>query len=233
MHINDLLLCLTWLWKKTNLKKLQILESNQKFNLNKIARWIWYCLIHWLLSCSTLHSQLTISILSNIVIVYFMNLAFLWFYVQPIYFQGLFWILLTFLFLFLFLLQIYLVHDLNLNCTSKNLNLTIFFSHGIAYGIYNEWKETWTTSPINHKEKCICRPQMWILMDFNDNVIILSLSYDYNVVASVHNDMTKIGQNLIQRVIDSRSDNILICGHLFFSLCISIKDNRLHCNIFE
>jgi hypothetical protein len=207
-------------WKKlTNFKKLQILKSNQNFDLNEIARWIWYCLIHWLLSCSTLHFQLTISILSNIVIVYFMNLAFLWFYVLSNYFQDLFWILLTFL--FLFLLQIYLVHDLNLNVISKNP------------GIYNEWKETWTTRPINHKEKCICRPQMWIPKGLNDNVIILSLSYDYNVVASVHNDMTKIGWNLIQRVIDSRSDNILICGHLFFSLCISIKDNLLHCNIFE
>jgi hypothetical protein len=86
---------------------------------------------------------------------------------------------------------------------------------GFAYGIYNEWKETWTRCPINRKEKCICHPQMWIPKDLNDNVIILSLSYDYNVVASVHNDMTEIGRNLIQRVIDSRSDNILICGHLF------------------
>jgi hypothetical protein len=63
------------------------------------------------------------------------------------------WILLTFLFLFLFLLQRYLVHDLNPNCTSKNPNLTIIFFHGIAYGIYNEWKETWTTPPINCEEK--------------------------------------------------------------------------------
>jgi len=108
------------------------------------------------------------------------------------------------------------VHDLNPNCTSKNPNLTIILFHGIAHGIYNEWKETWATRPINHKEKCICRPQMCVPNDLNDNVIILSLYYDYDVVASVHNDMTKIGQNLIQRVIDSRSDNILICGHLFF-----------------
>jgi hypothetical protein len=96
------------------------------------------------------------------------------------------WILLT----FLFILQKYLVHGLNPNCTSKNLNLTIIFFHGIVYGIYNEWKETWTTHPI----KCICRPQVWIPKDLNENVMILSLSYDYNVVASVHNDMTKIGQ---------------------------------------
>jgi len=145
-------LWLTWLFERklTNLKKFQILEWNQ--NLNEVARWIWYCLIHWLLSCSTLHFQLTMYILSNIVIVYFMNLAFLWFYVQSNYFQDKFWILLS----FLFLLQRYLVHDLNPNCTSKNPNLTIIFFHGIAYGVYNEWKETWTTRPITHKEKCIC-----------------------------------------------------------------------------
>jgi hypothetical protein len=43
------------------------------------------------------------------------------------------------------------------------------------------------------KKKCICQPQMWIPKDLNDNVIILSLPYDYNVVASVHNDKTQIG----------------------------------------
>jgi hypothetical protein len=102
------------------------------------------------------------------------------------------WILLTFL--FFFLLQRYLVHDLNPNCTSKNLNLTIILFHGTTYGIYNEWKETWTTRPINHKEKCICRPQMCVPKDLNDNVIILSISYDYDVVASVHNDMTKLAK---------------------------------------
>jgi hypothetical protein len=115
------------------------------------------------------------------------------------------------------------VHDLNPNCTSKNLNLTIIFFHGIAYGIYNEWKETWTTRPINRKEKCICRPQMWIEKDLNDNVIILSLSHDYNVVANVHNDMIEIGRNLIQRVVESRSDNILICGQLFFHCVFQLK----------
>ncbi len=115
------------------------------------------------------------------------------------------------------------MHDLNPNCTSKNLNLTIIFFHGIAYGIYNEWKETLTTRPINHKEKCICRPQMWIPKDLNDNVIILSLPSNYNVVASVHNDMTKIGRNLIERVIDSRCDNILVCGHLFFHCVFQLK----------
>jgi len=54
-------------------------------------------------------------------------------------------------------------------------------------------------------------------------LITLSLSYDYNVVANVHNDMTEIGRNLIQRVIDSRFDNILICGHLSFHCVFQLK----------
>jgi hypothetical protein len=57
----------------------------------------------------------------------------------------------------------------------------------------------------------------------NDNVIILSLSYDYNIVANVQNVMTKIGWNFIQRVIDSRFDNILICGHRFFHCVFQLK----------
>jgi hypothetical protein len=52
--------------------------------------------------------------------------------------------------------QRYLVHDLNPNCTSKNPNLTIIVFHGIAYGINDEWKETWTTRSIDGREKCIC-----------------------------------------------------------------------------
>jgi hypothetical protein len=56
---------------------------------------------------------------------------------------------------------------------------------------------------------------MWIPKDLNDNVRILSLSYDSNVVASVHNDVTEIGINLIQSlVINSRCDNLHIYGHL-------------------
>ncbi|CAM6060001.1 unnamed protein product [Sphagnum tenellum] len=55
------------------------------------------------------------------------------------------------------------------------------------------------------KEECICWPQMWIPKDLNDNVKILSLSYDSHVVASVHNDVTEIGRNLIQSLVtDSR-----------------------------
>jgi methanogenic corrinoid protein MtbC1 len=35
----------------------------------------------------------------------------------------------------------------------------------------------------------------------NNNVRILSLSYDSNIVASVHNDVTEIGKNLIQSLV--------------------------------
>jgi len=65
---------------------------------------------------------------------------------------------------------------------------------------------------------------MLIPKDLNDNVRILSLSYEYNVMASVHNDVTKIGWNLIQSlVVDSRCDNILICGHLIFHCVFQLK----------
>jgi hypothetical protein len=115
---------------------------------------------------------------------------------------------------FFFPLQIYPVHDLNPNCTSKNPNLTIIFFHGFAYGINDEWKKTWTTRSIYGREKCICWAQMWIPKDLNDNVRILSLSYDSSVVASVHNDVTEIGKNLVQSlIINSRCDYLLIYGH--------------------
>ncbi|CAK9197701.1 unnamed protein product [Sphagnum troendelagicum] len=103
----------------------------------------------------------------------------------------------------------YPVHDLNPDCTSNNPNLTIIFFHGIAYGIDDDWKQTWTTRPIDGKQECICWPQMWIPKDLNDNVKILSLSYDSNVVASVHNDVTEIGKNLIQSLVtDSRYETL-------------------------
>jgi hypothetical protein len=58
----------------------------------------------------------------------------------------------------------------------------------------------------------------------NDNVKILSLSYDSNVVASVHNDVTEIGKNLIQSLVtDSRCDNFLICGHFIFHCVLQLK----------
>jgi hypothetical protein len=109
------------------------------------------------------------------------------------------------------------VHDLNFDCTSKEPNSTIICFHGIAYGTDNDWRQTWTTRPVDGKEKCICWSQMWIPKDLNDNVKILSLSYDSNVVASVHNDVTEIGQNLIQSLVtDSRCDNFFIYGHFIF-----------------
>ncbi|KAH8972836.1 hypothetical protein BDL97_01G012400 [Sphagnum fallax] len=103
----------------------------------------------------------------------------------------------------------YPVHDLNPNCSSRNPNLTIIFFHGIAYGINDEWKETWTTRSINGREKCICWPQMWLPEDLNDYVRILSLSYDSNVVASVHNDVTEIGKNLVQSLVINSSYQML------------------------
>jgi hypothetical protein len=116
------------------------------------------------------------------------------------------------------------VQDLNPDYTSKNPNLTIIFFHGIAYGIDDDWKKTWTTRFIDGEEECICWPQMWIPKDLNDNVKILSLSYDSNVVASVHNDVTEIGRNLIQSlVIDSRCDNFLIYEHFIFHCVFLLK----------
>jgi hypothetical protein len=129
-------------------------------------------------------------------------------------------ILLTFLF---FLLQHYPVHDLNPECTSKHPNLTIIFFHGIIYGIDDDWKQTWTTCPIDGKEECVYWPQKWIAKDLNDdNVKILSLSYDSNIVASVHNHVIEIGQNLIESLVtDSRCDNFFIYEHLIFIVCLN------------
>jgi hypothetical protein len=116
------------------------------------------------------------------------------------------------------------VHDLNPNCISKNPNLTIIFFHGITYGIDDDWKQTWTTRLVDGNEECICWPQMWIPKDLNDNVKILSLSYDSNAVASVHNHVTEIGQNLIQSLVtDSRCDNFFIYGDLIFHCVIQFK----------
>ncbi len=109
-----------------------------------------------------------------------------------------------------FSLQKYLVHDLNPTCNFDSPNLTIIFFHGITFGTNDEWKETWTTRPTNNREKCIYWPEKWLPEDLNNNVRILSLSYDSNIVASVHNDVTEIGKNLIQSlVINSRCDNLL------------------------
>ena len=105
------------------------------------------------------------------------------------------------------------MHDLNPTCNSDNPNLTIIFFHGIAFGTNDEWKETWTTwttCPPNNREEYICWPEKWLPEDLNNNVRILSLSYDSNIVASVHNDVTEIGKNLIQSLVtNSRYDNLL------------------------
>jgi hypothetical protein len=102
------------------------------------------------------------------------------------------------------------VHDLNPTCNFDNPNLTIIFFHGIAFGTNDEWKETWTTRPTNNREECIYWPEKWLPEDLNNNVRILSLSYDSNIVASVHNDVIEIGKNLVQSlVINSRCHNLL------------------------
>ncbi len=55
-----------------------------------------------------------------------------------------------------------------------------------------------------------CWPKKWLPEDLNNNVRILSLSYDSNIVASVHNDVTEIGKNLIQSLVtNARCDNLL------------------------
>jgi hypothetical protein len=102
------------------------------------------------------------------------------------------------------------MHDLNPTCNSDNPNLTIIFFNGVAFGTNDEWKQTWTTRPTNNREESICWPEKWLPNDLNDNVRILSLSYDSNIVASVHNDVTEIGKNLIQSLVtNSRCDNLL------------------------
>ncbi|CAK9278102.1 unnamed protein product [Sphagnum jensenii] len=97
------------------------------------------------------------------------------------------------------------VYDLNPTCNSNNPNLTIIFFHGITFGTNDEWKETWTTRPTDNREKCICWPEKWLPEDLNNNVRILSLSYDSNIVGSVHNDVTEIGKNLVQSLIANPS----------------------------
>ncbi len=111
---------------------------------------------------------------------------------------------------FSFSMQKYLVHDLNPTCNSNNPNFTIIFFHGIAFGTNDAWKETWTTRVTNDRKECICWPEKWLPEDLNNNVRILSLSYDSHIVASVHDDVTEIGQNLIQSLIaNSRCENLL------------------------
>ncbi len=110
---------------------------------------------------------------------------------------------------FSFILQRYPVHDLNPTCNSNNPNLTIIFFHGITFGTNDEWKETWTTCLTKNREECICWAEKWLPEDLNDNVRILSLSYD-NISTNVDNDVTDIGKNLVQSLVtNSRCDNLL------------------------
>jgi hypothetical protein len=131
------------------------------------------------------------------------------------------------------------VHDLNPNCTSKNPNLTIIFFHGIINGIDDAWEQTWTTRPIDGKEECICWPQMWIPKDLNDNVKILSLSYDSNGVTSVHNDVTEIGQNLIQSLVtDSRYEflwdgPVVMVAYSFGGLVLKSLVVEMHKHVYQ
>ncbi|CAM6013408.1 unnamed protein product [Sphagnum balticum] len=133
----------------------------------------------------------------------------------------------------------YPVHDLNPNCTSKNPNLTIIFFHGITYGIDDAWKQTWTTRPIDGKEECICWPQMWIPKDLNDNVKILSLSYDSDVAAGVHNDVTEIGQNLIQSLVtNSRYETlwdgpVAMVAYSFGGLVLKSLVVEMHKHVYQ
>jgi hypothetical protein len=118
----------------------------------------------------------------------------------------------------------YPVHDLNPECSSKNPNLTIIFFHGIVYGIDDNWEQTWTTRPIDSKEECVCWPKMWIAKDLNDNVKILSLSYDSNLVAGVHDHVIEIGKNRIESLVtNSRCDNLLLYGHFSFHCVFELK----------
>ncbi|CAK9266464.1 unnamed protein product, partial [Sphagnum jensenii] len=133
----------------------------------------------------------------------------------------------------------YPVHDLNPDCISKNPNLTIIFFHGITYGIDDDWKQTWTTRSMDGKEECICWPEMWITQDLNDTVKILSLSYNSNVVASVHEDVTEIGQNLIQSLVtDSRYETfwdgpVALVAYSFGGLVLKSLVVEMHKHVYQ
>ncbi len=83
-------------------------------------------------------------------------------------------------------------------------DLVIIFFHGIVPGnkIGLAWKETWTSSPANGEES-IFWPERWLPDDIGNNVQILSLSYN-----DVHDDVTEIGRNLLQSLVDARYNNV-------------------------
>jgi len=78
------------------------------------------------------------------------------------------------------------VHDLNPKCTVENPSSTIILFHGIASRNNDEWKETWMSHPIDLQEKNICWLEKWLPEDMENNIQTLSLSYDSNLMASVH-----------------------------------------------
>jgi hypothetical protein len=113
------------------------------------------------------------------------------------------------------------VHDLNPSCTSSTPDLVIIFFHGITFGQNDEWKTTWTTRETNP----VCWPEEWLPQDLNGEIRIFSLSYDASF-HGVHNDVTEIGQNLIQSLVDSEDKQelwggrIVLIGHSFGGLVI-------------
>ncbi len=91
------------------------------------------------------------------------------------------------------------MHDLHPKCTSSTPDLVIIFFHGITFGENDEWKTTWTTRETN----AVCWPQQWLPQDLGGNIRIFSVSYDASF-RGVHDDVTEIGQNLIQSLVDSK-----------------------------
>ncbi len=55
--------------------------------------------------------------------------------------------------------------------------------------------------PIYVQEKNICWPEKWLPDDMENITWILSLSYDSNLVASVHKNVMELGKNLIQSLV--------------------------------
>jgi hypothetical protein len=116
------------------------------------------------------------------------------------------------------------VHDLHPNCTSSTPDLVVIFFHGITFGQNNEWKTTWTTRETDETD-AVCWPQQWLPQDLGGNIRIFSVSYDASF-HGVHDDVTEIGQNLIQSLVDSKDQcelwgrPIILIGHSFGGLVI-------------
>jgi hypothetical protein len=76
----------------------------------------------------------------------------------------------------------------------ENPSSTIILFHGIAFRNNDKWNETWMSHPIYVQEK-------WLPKDMENNIHILSVSYDSNLVASVHKNVMELGKNLIQSLV--------------------------------